>query len=103
MFEDLFGNVQKQQDELAARLAEIQVQAELGDGSIKVTATADQQIKNIEIDPTKFDLNDVEQLEDLLLAVINEALEKGRNKAAAETQKIIGGMLPPGLGGMFGQ
>ncbi len=101
MFEDIFGNVQKQQEELAARLAEITVEAELGDGSIKVTATANQSIVNIEIDPAKLDLNDVEQLEDLLLAVINEALEKGRNKAAAETQKAIGGMMPPGMGGLF--
>lgn len=103
MFEDIFGNVQKQQDELAARLAEITVDAELGDGSIKVTATANQVLTNIEIDPSKFDLNDVEQLEDLLLATINEALEKGRNKAAAETQKLLSGMIPPGMGGLFGQ
>lgn len=97
MFDDLFGNLQKQQEELQQKLADIFVEAEAGDGAVTVKAAADLHIENIKIDPAKLDLNDPEQVEDLLLVAVNRALELARERAAAETSKLLGGMLPGGM------
>lgn len=97
MFDDLFGNLQKQQEELQQKLAGILVEAEAGDGAVTVTAGADLHIENIKLDPSKMDLGDREQVEDLLLVAVNRALEEAKQKAAVETNKMVGGMLPGGL------
>lgn len=101
MFGDLLGNVQKQQAEMQQKLAEITVNADAGDGAIVVVAGADMSIRNIKIDPEKVDLSDREQLEDLLIVAVNEALEMAKKTAAVETNKLLEGMLPGGLGGLF--
>ena len=98
MFDNLFGNLQKQQEVLQHQLAGIHVEAEAGDGAVTVVANADLHIENIRIDATKLDLNDREQLEDLLLVAVNRALELARQKAAAETNKLLEGFLPGGMG-----
>ena len=98
MFGDLFGNMQKQQEELAAKLAEITVNAEAGGGAVKVTATGDGRIKNISLDASRLNPADLEQTEDLLLAAINEALDHARLAASDETEKLIKQMMP--FGGM---
>ena len=98
MFGDIFGNMQKQQEELAARLAEITSDAEAGGGAVKVTATGDGRIKNISLDASLLNLADLEQTEDLLLAAVNEALDKARETSAVETEKLIKQMMP--FGGM---
>lgn len=83
------------------KLAEITVNADAGDGAIVVVAGADMSIRNIKIDPEKVDLSDREQLEDLLIVAVNEALEMAKKTAAVETNKLLEGMLPGGLGGLF--
>ncbi len=105
MFDNLFGNLQRQQEELKQKLAETVVEAEAGEGAVTVTANCDMQLENIKIDASKLDLTDTEQVEDLVLVAVNEALEKARQKAAVETNKLLQGIMPPGmgdLGGMFG-
>jgi DNA-binding protein YbaB len=54
------------------------------------------RIDNIKMDPSKLDLNDREQVEDLIVVAVNRALEEARKAAAAETGKIFEGMMPPG-------
>ena len=98
MFGDIFGNMAKQQEELAAHLAEITVDAEAGGGAVKVTATGDGRIKNISLDASQFPADNLEQAEDLLLAAVNEALDKARATASDETEKLIKQMMP--FGGM---
>lgn len=97
MFDDLLGNLQKQQEDLQQKLAQILVEAEAGDGAVTVTAGADLHIENIKIDPSKLDLGDREQVEDLLLVAVNRALDEAKQKAAEETNKMVGGMFPGGL------
>jgi nucleoid-associated protein EbfC len=96
MFEDIFGNLQKQQEEMQKKLATIEVDAEAGDGAVTVVATGDLRIENIKIDPAKVDVSDREQLEDLLVVAVNRALQAAQQKAAAETAKLMGDLLPPG-------
>ncbi|MFN0213069.1 MAG: YbaB/EbfC family nucleoid-associated protein [Saprospiraceae bacterium] len=98
MFDNLFGNLQKQQEELQQQLADTFVEADAGNGAVLVKAGCDLHIENIKIDPTKLDMNDLEQVEDLVLVAINEALEEAKKKAAIETNKLLQGMMPPGMG-----
>ncbi len=96
MFDNIFSNIQQQQADLQQKLSGILVEAETGDGAVTVQAGADQHIENIKIDASKVDLSDSEQLEDLLVVAVNLALEKAREKAAAETAKLLKDMLPFG-------
>lgn len=103
MFGDLFGNMQQQQEAMKAKLAEIIVESESGDGAITVKANANREILDIAIDKSKLDWEDTEQVQDLLLTAINRVLEKAQVKEQAEAQKMISDLMPPGLGGLFGQ
>lgn len=98
MLDNLFGNLQKQQEELQQKLAGIIVEAESGDGAVTVKAGADLHIENIKMDVSKLDMSDPEQVEDLLVVAVNRALELAKQKAAAETSKLLGGLLPGGMG-----
>lgn len=102
MFDNLLGNLQKQQEQLQQQLAETFVEAEAGDGAVTVKASCDLRIENIRIDPAKLDLSDREQVEDLVLVAINEALDEAKKQAALETNKLLQGMMPPGMGGLGG-
>ena len=100
MFGDLFNNMQERQKEMRGKLAEITVEAEAGDGAVKVLANANREIVNIAIDKSKLDMDDTEQLEDLLLVAINRALELAAEKEASESQNLLKDMFPPGLGNL---
>ncbi len=105
MFGDMLGNMEEQQEALKKQLNEIILQAEAGEGAVKVSANANGQITNVFIDSSLLAANDAEQLEDLVMVAANRALEKAAARQAEETQKMIQNMLPPGmgdLGGMFG-
>lgn len=97
MFGDIFGNLQKQQEEMQQKLAAISVETESGDGAITVQATCDMQIKNIRLDPAKINPTDTEALEDLLVVALNRVLDLARQRAAVETHKLLGNMMPPGM------
>ncbi len=101
MFGDLFGNMEAQQKELRAKLANIEVEAQAGDGAVKVIANANREIKNIVLNQDMLDMNDIESLEDLLIVAINRALEQAAMWEAEETRQSLAQMLPPGLSDMF--
>jgi len=106
MFGDMFGNMQEKQDALKKQLAEIELEAESGDGAIKVTANAAREIVNISINKEMIDLSDTEQIEDLMMVAINRVLAIAQEREQEESQKLISDMLPPGMGGLkdlFGQ
>ena len=105
MFGDLMGNMEERQKEMKLKLAEITVEAEAGDGAIKVIANANREIINISINKEGLDWDDKEEVEDLMMVVVNRALEMAAEKEAMESQNMIKDMLPPGMGGlsdMFG-
>lgn len=102
MFGDLFGNVQQQQEAMRKKLADITVEAEAGDGAVRVKANANREILDIAIDKGKVDWEDTDQLQDLLVAAVNRALEKAQVKEQAEANKMIQDMMPPGLEGLSG-
>lgn len=100
MFGDLLGNMEQQQKDLQDKLATIQLSASAGDGAIKVTVTAAQQVVDVSIDKTKIDLEDTEQLEDLLIVAFNQALGMAVDTQTNETNNMVKGILPGGLGGL---
>ncbi len=85
------------------KLATISVTAEAGSGAVTVTANANREILDVKIDKSKLDWDDVEQVQDLVLAAVNNALEKAMIKEQAEAQQLITQMMPPGLEGLFGK
>ena len=83
----------KLQEEAALRTAE----ATSGGGAVTVVVNGKNEIKSLVIKPEAVDPNDVEMLQDLLVAAINEALKKVHAEIADEMSKITGGMSIPGL------
>jgi len=100
---DILKQAQKMQDEMQRiqdGLGDLTVQGSAGGGMVNVTANGKQQIVGIKIDPEVVDPEDVEMLEDLVLAAANQALEKAQELASQEMGKVAGGMLgnlPPGF------
>ncbi len=98
---DMFGMVmemQKKMKEAQENLASKTVTAESGGGMVKVTANGARRITNIRIEPSAVDPEDVELLEDLVVAGINKALDEAEEMANKEMGGIAGTMLPPGMG-----
>lgn len=94
----------RQAQELTARLNKIQeelantdIETTAGGGAVKVTITGQQKIKAIKISPDAVDPKDISLLEDLVLAVVNEALEKSQKLAQERMAGLTGGLKIPGL------
>jgi DNA-binding YbaB/EbfC family protein len=94
----------QQAQELQAKLAKAQkelaeatVEATAGGGAVTVTVTGQQEVKSIKIAPEAINPDDVEMLEDLVLAAVNEAITKSQELAAERMSKVTGGLKIPGL------
>ncbi len=97
-------NLLKQAQQLQARLNRVQeelesetVEASSGGGVVKVVCTGKQRVESVTIDPSAVDPDDVEMLQDLVLAALNEALDKSQALAAERMSAVTGGMNIPGM------
>ena len=91
--------MQKDMEKLQSELHEKTVEASAGGGAITVVAYGKKEIKSINIKPEVVDPEDVEMLQDLVLAAINEALRKADEMMNSEMSKVTGGM--GGFPGLF--
>ena len=101
------GNMQGMLQKVQKMQAEMQkVQAELhartfestaGGGAVKVTVTGKKELTGVVIDPQVVDPEDVEMLQDLILAAVNEALHQVDTVTEAEMNKVTGGLKIPGM------
>jgi DNA-binding YbaB/EbfC family protein len=98
------GNMMKQAQKLQSKMASLQkemaektVEATAGGGMIKVAANGRQQILSIQIEKEVVDPDDIEMLQDLILAAVNDALAKSNEMVSAEMSKLTGGLKIPGL------
>jgi len=98
------GNIMKQAQKVQERIAEVQrdlvnkkVEASSGGGMVTVTANGRQEILSVKIDPSVVSMQDVEMLEDLVLAAVNEVLRKSQEIITEEMSKVTGGIKIPGL------
>jgi DNA-binding YbaB/EbfC family protein len=97
-------DLQRQMQQMQTRLAKIQeelgsetVEASVGGGVVTIVMTGHQQVEAITIDPDIVDPEDVETLQDLMVAAFNEALKKSQELASTRLGAITGGMKIPGL------
>ena len=98
------GNIMKQAQAIQEQLAKLQaevatktVQASSGGGIVTIVANGAMEIVSVKIDPEFLKSNDVEMLQDLVMAGINEALRKAREMVAQEMKGVTGGLQIPGL------
>src|SRR5579862_9763308 len=101
--QQLLAQAQKmQKDMLAAQeaLKDEVVEASAGGGTVTVQVTGDLQVKSIRIDPEAVDPDDVEMLQDMVLAAVNEALRSAQELASSRLGGIAGGLGSLGLPGM---
>ena len=94
----------RQMQQMQTRLAKIQeelgsetVEASVGGGMITIVMTGHQVVESVKIDPDAVDPEDVETLQDLMVAAFNEALKKSQELASTRLGAITGGMKIPGL------
>jgi DNA-binding YbaB/EbfC family protein len=90
--------MQRQMEESQKELETKEVTAAAGGGVVEVTVSGKKEITKVKIDPEAVDPEDVEMLEDLIMAATNEALRKMDEESQAAMAKITGGM---GMGGGF--
>ena len=92
--QEMQGKMAEMQDELGR----ITVEGESGAGLVRATATAKGELKALSIDPSIFSAEDREVVEDLIVAAVRDAQEKGRARNREEIEKITSGLgLPPGF------
>jgi len=89
--------LQSKMMKLQEELAEKTVESSSGGGMVKVTANGRQQVLSIQIEKEVVDPDDVEMLQDLVLAAINDALAKAQEMVSSEMGKLTGGLNIPGL------
>jgi nucleoid-associated protein EbfC len=100
--QQLLKQAQKMQQDMAAAqdaLKDETVEASAGGGMVKVIVTGDLDIKSITIDPQAVDPEDVELLQDMVLAAVNEGLRSAQELAASKMGGIAGGLGGLGLPG----
>ena len=98
------GNLLKQAQQMQAKMAKIQeevgagtVEASAGGGMVTVIANGKQEILSIAIEPQVVDPDDIDMLQDLVVAAVNQALKEAAEMMATEMGKITGGLKVPGL------
>ncbi len=98
------GNMMKQVQQMQAKMAKIQeeleqmeVEGTAGGGMVKVIANGKQDITSITIDPEVVDKDDVEMLQDLIVAAISQARQKAQEIQAEQMSGLTGGLNIPGL------
>lgn len=99
-----FGNIMKQAKKLQERMAQLQkeletktVEATSGGGMVSVVVNGKFELVSLKIEKDVVNPEDVDMLQDLLIAAVNEGIRKAQEMASSEMSKITGGMSIPGL------
>ena len=104
---DMLKQAQKMQQDAAVLQEELEAReytAVSGGGMVEVTVTGKHQLTSVKVKPEVVDPEDVEILEDMIMAAVNEAMRQADDTSTAEMEKLTGSMnLPdlPGMGGLF--
>ena len=91
--------MQRQMEETTKELEEKEITASAGGGAVSVTVSGKKEVTKVKIDPEAVDTDDIEMLEDMIMAAANEALRQIDELSQASMAKITGGL--GGLGGGF--
>ncbi len=101
------GNLMKQAQQFQTKMAKLQeelgqktVEASSGGGMVTVVVNGQQEIVSIRIDPEVIDPDDVDMLQDLILAAVNDGLTRAKNMVNEEMGKLTGGLNLPNIPGL---
>lgn len=90
--------MQRNMEKMQAELGNIEMEGTSGGGMVSVVVTGKNECKSVKIDPKIVDPSDIEMLEDLIVAAMNDAKNKVEDRVQEETQALMGGLnLPPGM------
>lgn len=99
-----FGNFAKMAQQMQADMARVEaelldlrIEGTAGGGAVKAVVTGKQELLSVTIDPGVVDPDDVEMLQDLVLAAVSEALNQAKATAEAKLGRVTGGLKIPGL------
>jgi DNA-binding YbaB/EbfC family protein len=105
MSKKMLGNIMKEAQKMQAEMARVQEEAKqktaeatAGGGMVTVVASGAGEIVSVKIEKEVVDPEDVEMLQDLIMAASNEALRRAQEMVNEEMSKLTGGMQMPGLG-----
>lgn len=91
--DQMMKQAKQMQERLQQQMAELRMEATVGGGMVTVIVNGAKQIESLKIDPEVVSKDDVEMLQDLIVAAVNDA----QRKVDDEMSRKMGGMLPPGL------
>lgn len=101
------GNLMKQAQKFQAKMAKLQeelgqrtIEASAGGGMVTVVVNGQQEVLSITIDPEVIDPDDVEMLQDLIMAAVNDGLTRAKNMVSEEMSKLTGGLNIPNIPGI---
>lgn len=102
------GNIVRQAQKMQAQMQKIQeelankaVEACSGGGMVKAVVNGRQELLSITIEPQVVNTSDIEMLQDLVVAAVNEAIKKSQAMMGEEMGRVTGSLSIPGLGGLF--
>lgn len=93
----MMQEMQERLEKIQQELEETQVEGTAGGGAVRVTVNGLRTVQGIKIDPEAVDPSDMEILEDMILAAINEAMGKAEQLSQEKMGALTGGMNIPGL------
>ena len=93
----MMKQAQQMQEKLQKQMAEMKVEATAGGGMVKVVMSGSKQLLSIELDPDAVSKDDVEMLQDMILAAINDAQRKIDEALQQQMGGMMGGLKIPGL------
>lgn len=103
------GQIAKMAQQMQSQMAQVQeelreatLEATAGGGAVRVVITGAQEIRSIEIDPGAIDPDEVEMLQDLIMAAVNDAIARSKELERERMTSVAGGMGLPGLGALGG-
>jgi DNA-binding YbaB/EbfC family protein len=92
-----FQKMQAKMEEIQAQLEETEVEGTAGGGMVKVVVNGKQDLLEIKIDPEVVDPDDIEMLQDLIVAAVNQAKQKAQELQNEQMSQLTGGLNLPGL------
>ena len=103
------GQIAKMAEQMQTQMAQVQaelrdatLEATAGGGAVRVVITGAQEIRSIEIDPAAVDPSEVEMLQDLVVAAVNDAIARSKELERQRMSSVAGGLGLPGLPGIGG-
>jgi len=95
--QQMMKQAQQMQDRMQKQMAEMRIEATAGGGMVTVVMNGSKQVLSLKIDPEAVSKDDVEMLQDLILAAINDGSRKADEAMSQQMNGLMGGMKIPGL------